>query len=539
MTGNAVPEAGLVLGLLAAVAFLAAIGRRVGIPDPIVFALGGLALAVMPGVPQIALPPSLVLVIFLPPLIFAAAQDTSWAEMHQEARPILLLAVALVLVTMVAVAAVARALAPELTWAAALTLGAIVAPPDTVAAKAIADTLHLPRRTVAILGGEGLVNDATALVAFQVASGAAVAGSVFAVGPAALQVVYAAAVSIAIGVAVGWIGRHVLNVVGEPAVENTITLLLPFGAFLPAEAVHASGVLAVVALALYLSRFSVLIASSTSRLQGRVLWEMIEFLLTGLSFVLVGLQVRSSAAALLQHPGRVLLITAAVALTVIAARPLWVFTTAWLSHSVRAMLAEHVLTPRPTAAHLAVLSWAGMRGVISLAVALSLPQVTASGESFPGRELIVFIAFAVILVTLIGQGLTLPILIRRLGIGGIGIRTEDQEISARASMARAALDQLDGLAAESGSLPEAVGRARAFYTERLEQLQRRGHLGAASETERADDARLHRETHDLLERLIDVERGELQRLRNSTAIDNLVARRLQRDLDLLRLRDRP
>jgi NhaP-type Na+/H+ or K+/H+ antiporter len=151
VTGSAVPEAGIVLGLLAAVAFLAAVGRRVGIPDPIVFALGGLALALVPGVPQIALPPSLVLVIFLPPLIFAAAQDTSWAEMRQEARPILLLAVALVLVTMVAVAAVARALAPELTWAAALTLGAIVAPPDTVAAKAIADTLHLPRRMVAIL----------------------------------------------------------------------------------------------------------------------------------------------------------------------------------------------------------------------------------------------------------------------------------------------------------------------------------------------------------------------------------------------------
>jgi Na+/H+ antiporter len=538
VTGSTVPEAGLVLGLLAAVAFLAAIGRRVGLPDPIVFALGGLGLAVMPGIPQITLPPSLVLVIFLPPLIFAAAQDTSWAEMRREARPILLLAVGLVLVTMAAVAAVARALAPELTWAAALTLGAIVAPPDAVAAKAIADTLHLPRRMVATLGGEGLVNDATALVAFQVASSAVVAGTVLAVGPAAFRIVYAAVVSVAIGVAVGWAGRHVLTAVGDPAVENTVTLLLPFGAFLPAEAVHGSGVLAVVALALYLSRFSVLLASSSSRLQGRVLWEMIDFLLTGLSFVLVGLQLRSSAEAFLDHPTRVLLITAAVCLTVIGVRPVWVFTTAWLSHSVRALLAEHVLSPKPTAPHLAVLSWAGMRGVISLAVALSLPQVTASGEPFPGRELIVFMAFAVILVTLLGQGLTLPLLIRRLGIGDVGIRTVDEEISARARMARVALAQLAAFAEETQSPPEAVHRVNLFYADRVEALDQQRHLGAASELEQADEARVRRATYHLLERLMDVERAELQRMRNCSAIDSLVARRLQRDLDLLRLRDR-
>lgn len=532
------PDIGLVLGLLAVVAFLAAVGRRVGLPDPIVFALGGIALALLPGIPQIALPPSLVLVLFLPPLIFAAAQDTSWAEMRQEARPILLLAVGLVLATMAGVAAVAHALAPELTWAAALTLGAVVAPPDAVAAKAIADTLHLPRRWVAILGGEGLVNDATALVAFQVASGVAVAGTTFAVAPAVFQVVYAAVVSVAVGVAVGWIGRHILTAVGDPAVENTITLLLPFGAFLPAEAVHASGVLAVVALALYLSRFSVLIASSTSRIQGRVLWEMIDFLLTGLSFVLVGLQLRSSAGALLEHPGRVLLITAAVCLTVITVRPVWIFATTWLSHSVRNMLADHVAAPRPTARVLTVLSWAGMRGVISLAVALSLPQVTATGQPYPGRELIVFIAFAVILVTLVGQGLTLPVLIRRLGIGGGGMRTEDQEIAARTRMARAARNRIDGLAEDTGAPPEAVDRVSAFYAERLERLERHRHLGAATELERAHDARLHRATHALLERLMDVERAELQHMRNSTLIDGLMARRLQRDLDLLRLRDR-
>lgn len=538
MTAAPTPDIGLVLGLLAVVALLAAIGRRVGLPGPIVFAIGGLALALVPGLPPIALPPSLVLVVFLPPLIFAAAQDTSWAEMRREAWPILLLAVGLVLVTMSAVAVVAHVMAPELTWAAAFTLGAIVAPPDTVAAKAIADTLHLPRRLVAILGGEGLVNDATALVAFQVASGAALGGTAFALAPTAVQVVYAPAASVAIGVAVGWIGRHILTVVGDPAVENTVMLLLPFGAFLPAEAVHASGVLAVLALALYLSRFSVLLASSTSRLQGRVLWEMIDFLLTGLSFVLVGLQLRSSAGGLLEHPARVLLITAAVCLTVVGARPVWIFTTTWVSHSVRSMLVEHVLTPRPTPQILAVLSWAGMRGVISLAVALSLPRVTASGQPFPGRDLIVFIAFAVILVTLIGQGLTLPALISRLGVAGVPGRGEGQEIAAQVRMARAALGQIDALGAETGSSPEAVDRVSSYYAGRIEDLEHQRQVGNVGKSAQADDARLHTATQYLLDRLMDVERAELQRMRNSGLVDGLLARRLQRGLDLLRLRDR-
>jgi len=531
------PDIGLVLGLLAVVAFLAAIGRRVGLPDPIVFAVGGLALALVPGIPQIGLPPALVLVVFLPPLIFAAAQDTSWAEMRREARPILLLAVGLVLATMATVAVVAHALAPELTWAAAFALGAIVAPPDAVAAKAIADTLHLPRRLVAILGGEGLVNDATALVAFQMASAAAVAGTAFALAPTALQVVYAPAASVVIGVAVGWIGRHILTLVGDPAVENTVTLLLPFGAFLSAEALHASGVLAVLTLALYLSRFSVLIASSTSRLQGRVLWEMIDFLLTGLSFVLVGLQLRSSVESLLEHPARVLLVTGAVCLTVVGVRPVWVFAMAWLSHGVRNMLLERVPTPKPATRVLAVLSWAGMRGVISLAVALSLPQVTANGQPFPGRDLIVFIAFSVILVTLVGQGLTLPAVISRLGVGGVVGRGEDQEISAQVRMARAALAQIDAVAAETGAPPEAVDRVSGLYADRIEQLERRRHMGTTSRAEPADDAQLHTATHHLLDRLRDVERAELQRMQNSAVVDNLVVRRLQRSLDLLRLRD--
>jgi CPA1 family monovalent cation:H+ antiporter len=293
-----------------------------------------------------------------------------------------------------------------------------------------------------------------------------------------------------------------------------------------------------VALALYLSRFSVLLASSASRLQGRVLWEMIDFVLTGLSFVLVGLQLRSSTQALLARPALVLLASALVGLTVIAVRPLWVFTTSWLSHGVRAMLAEHELTDRPTVSHLAVLSWSGMRGVISLAVALSLPQFTASGAPFPERDLIVFIAFAVILMTLIGQGLTLPLLIRRLGVTEVGVRVEKQEISARLRMARAALDQLDALAQETRSPPQAVDRVALFYATRLGGLDRQHRLSAASERAQAAAAQSREATRELLGRLMDVERAELQGMRNDGVIDGPVARRLQRDLDLLRVQDR-
>jgi len=527
-----VPNTGLILGLLAVVAIAAAVGRRVGLADPIVFAISGVALTLVPGIPNIALPPSLVLVVFLPPLIFAAARDTSWVEIRREARPILLLAVGLVLVTMTSVAMVAHALAPELPWAAAFTLGAVVAPPDTVAAKAIADTLHLPRRLVTILNGEGLINDATALVAFKVASGVAVAGTVFSAGHAAGRVTYAAVVAVLIGIAVGWIGRHLLSRVGDPAIENTIALLLPFGAFLPAEAVHASGVLAVVTLALYLSRFSASLASSASRLQGRVIWEMIDFLLTGLSFVLVGLQLRSAAVGVLDRPANVVLTTAAVCLTVIATRPLWVLATALVSRSVMAVFGETVPTTRPATPVLFVIGWAGMRGVISLAVALSLPEATSAGQPFPGRDLIVFITFAVILVTLIGQGLTLPVLVRRVGVGVLVGRLEDQEISARLRLARAALRELDIIGERTGAPPDAVERVRGVYADRIERLERHHAVLVASGPDHADDARVHAGTRRLLEELADVERAELQRLQNAAVVDNRLARRLQHGLDI-------
>lgn len=411
------PQLYLVLTLLAVVAALAALGRRVGLPGPIVFALGGLALALVPGLPRVALPPDLVLVVFLPPLIFAAAQDTTWAEVRENARPILLLAVGLVLATMAAVAAVAHAALPEFSWAAAFTLGAVVAPPDAVAAKAIADTLRLPRRLVAVLEGEGLFNDATALVAFQIASAAAVSGVPFAPGPAVVQLLRAAGVAAVVGLAVGWAGWRVLARVGDPPTEATVTLLLPFAAYLAAEHWHGSGVLAVLVLALYLNQFrGTPAAAARDWGHTQALWGTLDFLLTGLSFVLVGLQLRSAVLGADDRPPPLGLIAAAalVSVTVIVVRVAWVFGTAWAVPKT----APDQVAPRRGA--LAVGGWAGMRGVVSLAIALSLPATTADGGPFRARDAIVFITFVVIFVTLVGQGLTLPVLIRRLGLGGAG-----------------------------------------------------------------------------------------------------------------------
>lgn len=523
--------------MLVAVAILAAIGRRIPVPDPIVFALGGLGLSLIPGIPYVVLSPALVLVVFLPPLIYAAALDTSWAEIRQEAWPILALAVGLVLVTMGVVAALTRLLVPTLPWAAALTLGAIVAPPDAVAAKAIADTLRLPRRLVTILEGEGLVNDAVALVAFQMASGAVVVGTTIALAPTILRLAYAATAAIVVGIAVGWIGRHVLRRVGDPAVENTIALLLPFAAFLLTEAVHASGVLAVLSLALYLSRFSALVASSTSRLQGHVLWEMINFLLTGVAFILVGLQLRALLSGLAVRSVGTLGIASSICLAVILVRPVWVFSVAWLSHSVRHLLVENTLTPAPATIVLTVISWAGMRGVVSLAVALSIPRLTNAGQPFPGRDLIVFVTFVVVLVTLVGQGLTLPALIRRLGVGVRGGLVEDQEISAQLRMARVALQQLDVAASVLRASPDIVERIRGFYADRIERLERRRDIRLTTDAEQANDTRVSVATHQLLGHLLEIEQTELQQLRNDAVIDTPVARRLQRRLDSLRSRE--
>jgi CPA1 family monovalent cation:H+ antiporter len=292
-------------------------------------------------------------------------------------------------------------------------------------------------------------------------------------------------------------------------------------------------VVAVLALALYLSRYSVVTASSASRLQGRVLWEMIDFLLTGLSFVLVGLQLRVSARSLFATGAHTLLVTAGVCAAVILVRPAWVFAMGWLSHSVRSVFVERAALA-PTTQILTVVSWAGMRGVISLAVALSLPQTTSTGQVFPGRDLIVFVTFVVILVTLVGQGLTLPFVIRRLGVEAVAGQAEEQELLARSRMARTALLALDARAVEIGSLPSVIERVRGAYASRLEELEQLRAARTSSSAVQAEVARARESTRRLADALIDVERAELQRIQNDAMIDGAMTRRLRTELDLRR-----
>lgn len=527
------PDIYLVLGLLVAVAALATVGRWISVPYPIILVLGGLVLALIPGLPTVRLSSKLVLLVFLPPLIYGAAQGTSWQEVRGNARPILYLAVGLVLVSMGAVALVFHALEPSLPWAAALTLGAIVSPPDPVAATAIAETLHLPRRLVSILEGEGLSNDGTALVAFQVASAAVVTGT-FSVEATSGRFLYAVIVGVAIGFAVGWLGRQVLRQVTEPAVENTIALLLPFAAYLSSDELGASGVLAVLAAALYLSRFSPEVISSAGRLQGQALWGMIEFILNGLSFLLIGLQLRSIVEGLSGGSFAAALGEAAlVCLIVVVVRPVWVFLTARLSERLRRVRERSAgLSNRS----LLVVSWAGMRGVVSMAAALSVPQLTSSGQPFPGRDLIIFITFAVILVTLVGQGLTLSILARWLGVGGAESDLAQQELAARLRLAHAALDRLDALADGSGAPAAAVERFRVSYSERIEQLRKQSEALGQVDSHAGSHAAQAQAVQRLRGELLDAEQDALSLLRASGRINIELAQRLQHGLDVERLR---
>ncbi|RYG23107.1 Na+/H+ antiporter, partial [bacterium] len=364
----------LLLGLLAAIAFLAAMGRRLRIADPIVFALGGLVLAIIPQVPDIVLPPDVVLLLFLPPLIYAAAQNTSWREVRHGIRPILFLAVGLVLATILAVAFVVRAVMPEIPWGVAFILGAIVGPPDAVAATSIAGSLRLPRPIVEVLEGEGLFNDVTALVAFQIAVGVVVAGTHFRFLEATARFGYSGAVAIVAGVVVGWAGHKLLYRLHNSTSEVTITLLEPFAAYVVAEQFHASGVMAVLALALYQSNLKAQSISSTARLLSGAMWEMIDFLLTGFSFILMGMQLPRAVEGMEgESQSRIVLLCVAVCVTVILVRPLWIFGVGRLTKPLRPRNPDGSYQDGLRRPGLFVVSWAGMRGVISLALALSLP----------------------------------------------------------------------------------------------------------------------------------------------------------------------
>ena len=514
-------SAELVLALLIAVAALVTIARRLGIAYPIFLVIGGLLLGLVPGLPRVEIDPDLVFLLVLPPLLYAAAFFTSLRSLRANIGTIASLAVGLVVASAFAAAAVAHTLIPDIPWTVALALGAIVAPPDEIAATAIAARLAVPRRIVTILEGESLLNDATALTIYGIAIAAAVGGP-FKTSIGIATFAGAMLGGIAIGLTVGWVIAQARARIEDTPVEITISLLTPYAAFLPAQGLGVSGVIATVAAGLYLGRRSSRITGPDARLTGRAVWETISFLLNGVVFIITGLEVPLLLRTLAPATAlRLVGIGIVVSAVLVVVRALWIFPTAGRAPLVRG-------APRPPRllAHCLVLSWAGMRGVVSLAVALALPLTLPAGGSFPAREAVLIVTLTVIVFTLLGQGLTLPWLIRRLRLG-TDPELREEEAGARQQMIDAATRRIDQLYPVWPDHRPLLDRLRDTYQHRTEHVERqRGATGSGEEDREIIE---HRE---IQRTVIDSEREALLRLRAEGAIDDDVLRVLERELDL-------
>jgi monovalent cation/hydrogen antiporter len=513
------------IGLFVAVAGLSTLARRLRIPYPIPLVLGGLALGAIPGLPEIVLEPDLVLVIFLPPLLFYAAFQSSWRDLRADARAISVTSIGLVLATTCGVAVIAHEVIDGMPWAMAFALGAIVSPTDPVAATAIMRRLGVPRRLVTIVEGESLVNDAGALIAYRVAVAAAVGGS-FSLGEAALDFVVAAVGGVAVGLAAGWVIGQVRRRLDDPPVEITVSLLTGYAAYVPAEALEFSGVLAAVTAGLYIGRVSPEISSGRMRIQGFATWDVLSFLLNATLFLLIGLQLNSILDGLSGYStGELLGYAGLVSGTVIVMRIAWSFTTPYL---IRALdRRESQRERRVGAATRMVAAWSGMRGAVSLAAALALPLETDAGAPLPQRDLILFLTFAVILATLVLQGLTLPALIRALGIRDDGREREREEIRARLVAAKAALGALDELVEADWTRDDTIERMRAMYDYRLRRFGARA--GKLPDDGYEDRSLAYQRA---VQMVIAAQHRAVVDLRNEGEIADDVMREIERELDL-------
>jgi CPA1 family monovalent cation:H+ antiporter len=512
----------VVLLLLLAATALAIAARRVGIPYPILLVLGGLALGFVPGLPPVELEPDLVFLLFLPPILFGAGYFTSIRDFKANLRPIGLLSIGLVLATTIVVAAVAQALIPGLGWPAAFALGAIVAPPDAVAATSIFQRLGVPRRVVTILEGESLVNDATALVAYRFAVAAAV-GRTFTVAEAGASFLVVAIGGLLLGLAVGVVVARILRRVDDPVFAVVITFLAPAAAYIPAEQLGLSGVLATVVAGIYTGRHASRTLNSSARIAGTAAWQVLLFLINGGVFILIGVQLPGVLEGIGgRSAGELLALAAAISLTAILVRIAWVFPGTYIPRWLSAGIRER--EARPPVRNVFLVSWAGMRGVVSLAAALALPI------GFPERNLLIFLTFAVILATLVGQGLTLPLVIRGLRIVGDG-GDEHEESHVRLATAEAAVRRIEELATEWPGHLELIDALRIQYGHRARDIEQHHAEGPVDEAEQ--EMLEHRAIRSAV---IDAEREALLALRETGSVRDEVYRRVERDLDLEELR---
>ena len=517
----------IILFLLLIAAALAALARRFQTPYPIVLVVGGLLISFVPYLPHISLRPDVVFLVFLPPLLYISALRTSWRDFRNNLTSTLILAFGLVGFTVLGVSFGAAWLLPGFNHRLGAVLGAVIATTDAIAAAAIAKRVGLPRRIMDVLEGESLVNDASGLLALQFAVTLLVTGEHPTIGFALLQLLWLLVGGAGVGVVIAFCVYRLSRNLVDPPIEITLSLVAPYVAYLVAEGIHSSGVLAVVACGLYLGRANSETLSLNARLESSAVWNMLDFVFNGIVFILIGLQLPF----ILKHIYplgivRLLWDAAGFSAFVILLRLVWVFWGAWIVYFIRTRLLGRT-EPQPNARGVFVVGWTGMRGVLALAAAISLPNLLDNDQPFPERHLIIFLAFSVILVTLVLQGLSLPWLIRKLGLsGGAGASMEERE--ARRTILSAVLDYLRSL--EDGAKDEHV----PIYADFVRHYQDRMMLIDASDepAHEQQDLAAARYYRSLSRELRSVERKTAMELRDSNRINDELLRTLERELDL-------
>jgi monovalent cation/hydrogen antiporter len=510
--------------LLAVLAGTALLARRISVAPAILLLLTGIVLAFVPGMPSLELPPELVLLVVLPPLIYSASVAMSWREFKKNLRPIILLAVGCVIFTAFAVAAATHYLI-GLPWNVGFLLGAIVAPPDVVAPLAIARKLGLPRRILVVLEGEGLANDATALILYRFAL-VAISTGMLSLPKAAGTFVAIVVGEMLFGAAVGWLSLRARHRARDPQIEITLSLITPYIAYWIPQHFGGSGVIATVACGLYMSWNGPLLISSATRLQGIFFWDLVIYLIEGLLFLLTGFQIRSLFEASKAFPlHNILFATALVTVIIIVARFAWAFPATYLPRLWSKRLRER--DPAPPWQWTFVLAFTGVRGAVSLAAALALPFALPDGEAFPYRDLILFVSFGVIFITLVGLGLGLPPVVRALGIGQAGrneqLAEHESEIAARREALGVALKSLDAITDDRELSDEVVRLLRARHETRINQLP---------DSLNPDEDDVSAAGIDLTRELIASERKFIHVLLRDGKITDEIRRRIERDLDL-------
>ena len=521
--------------LVAFVALLAALAQKMKVPYPILLVLGGLVLSFVPVFPNVSLRPDFVFLVILPPLLFAAALQTSWREFKFNLVSISMLAFGLVAFTVAGVAVAAHFFLPGFDWRTGAVLGAVVSTTDAIAIGAIAKRIGLPQSLLDVIEGESLLNDATGLLALEFSVALVVSGTIPSVGHGVMQLVVLVVGGLLAGLLVGKIVQMVQRPMQGSALQTMVSLATPYCAYLLGEGIHASGVLATVACGLYLGRQASTTYTSEARVESHAVWNTIDFILNGLVFILIGLQLPAVLPSMrpLNWP-RMLAAATFLSLLLIALRMIWIFPGAKIANLIRRRVLGQKILPPPRN-QLVILGWSGLRGVLTLAAALSLPETIENGAPFPHRDMILFLAFSVIVVTLVGQGLTLPYLTRKLRVCAPA-ETGREENLARRALLSAAMEELSRLASDasdSGSSPDrerSIKMLRNAYKQRLEALQRE------EDREAEDDAPNTRAFATLAGQLRRAEHQELIRLQAEGQVSDNTLRKLERELDLLDLR---